>query len=86
MNDHSILGAIKEKAGVLEEGLGKVTGDKETELRGQTRQVQGKVENLFGRTIEEAQRFYKEHPLISILAAGAVAMTLLSALTGSDRD
>lgn len=37
MNKHNIMGTIKDKVGTLEEGFGALTGDKETELRGQAR-------------------------------------------------
>lgn len=85
MNNHKIMGAIKEKAGALEEGLGKVTGDTETQLRGQSRQVEGKVESLLGDVIESARRFYQERPLVSLLALGSVALATLSILTRGNR-
>ena len=58
MNNHTIIGAIKEKAGALEEGLGKVTGDTGTELRGQGRQIEGKVETMLGDVLAQMCKKY----------------------------
>ena len=85
MNNHTIIGAIKEKAGALEEGLGKVTGDTGTELRGQGRQIEGKVETMLGDVLDSARCLYEERPLVSLLALGSLALATLSILTRGNR-
>jgi len=82
MNKHDIMGAIKEKTGAVEEGLGALTGDKETQLRGQARQLEGQAESLLGTVINEARTFYKAHPVVSLLAMGSVVLSIIPKLRG----
>lgn len=82
MNKHDIMGTIKDKAGALEEGFGALTGDKETQLRGRARQLEGQVEGLLGTVMDEARAFYKAHQVVSVLAMGSVILTLIPAFTG----
>ena len=86
MNEERISGAIKNATGKLEEGFGKLTGDDSTRLRGEARQIEGQVEGFVGRTVDEARRFFDEHPLISLLAMGALALAVIPALTGGRQD
>lgn len=83
MNKHDIMGTIKDKVGTLEEGFGALTGDKETQLRGQARQLEGQVEGLLGTVINEARAFYRAHPVVSLLAIAAAALAVIPALKGN---
>lgn len=85
MNKHTIVGTIKESAGTLEQGIGKLTGDRETELRGHGHRVEGRVQNVFGRTIDEARRFYEKNPRLVLIAAGSLVLSAMSALVRGGR-
>jgi uncharacterized protein YjbJ (UPF0337 family) len=51
---HQAKGSMRNAAGKLQEGLGKLTGQHDLEREGKTKQVQGKAENLVGRVQEGA--------------------------------
>ncbi|WP_062783814.1 CsbD family protein [Novosphingobium capsulatum] len=96
MNEHRISGAIKEAAGTIEQGIGTVTGDDATRLRGQSRRIEGRVEGLVGKTIDRAidravvliergEQLVRNHPRTSAIVAGVVALSLGRRLSAATR-
>lgn len=96
MNEHRISGAIKEAAGTIEQGIGAVTGDDATRLRGQARRIEGHVEGMVGKAIERAldqavalidrgERLVRDHPRSSAIVAGVIALALGRRLAGAAR-
>lgn len=51
---HQAKGSMRNAAGKLQEGLGKLTGKHDLEREGKMKQVQGSAENLVGRVQENA--------------------------------
>lgn len=45
MIDQHVRGAISSTEGQIKEGVGKLTGDKELEAKGDAQQLQGKVQD-----------------------------------------
>ena len=54
MNQDRLAGAAKNFGGKVEEGFGKVTGDASTEASGKIRQVEGELQDLYGRARDTA--------------------------------
>ena len=52
MNRDQVKGTAKDKAGKVQEALGKATGDKDQQAKGQARQVEGKVQKGVGNVKE----------------------------------
>lgn len=48
MTDQHAKGAINKTRGTVEEGLGKLTGDRKQQAKGTTRKVQGEAQELLG--------------------------------------
>ncbi|UYY78711.1 CsbD family protein [Sphingomonas sp. R1] len=82
MDTHRIAGAVKEVVGGAEQGLGKVTGDRETEARGVARKTEGGLERRFGETLDQVRSAVRDHPLLALAAAGSVALLAGAALIG----
>ncbi len=59
MTDEHTKGAISKATGKVEEGLGKLTGNKEQELHGKVKQVQGTGQEGLG-DIQDAVRGDKD--------------------------
>lgn len=55
MTDEHLKGTLNKARGRVEEGLGKVTGDKSAQVRGKVRQLQGSAQEGLGN-IESAVR------------------------------
>ena len=78
MDSDRITGAARTMAGKVEEGFGRLTGDRETQGQGIADQIAGTATNTFGRakdTVRDAASSVSstvEHsPLGSLLAAAA---------------
>jgi uncharacterized protein YjbJ (UPF0337 family) len=54
MDENRIAGTAKNVGGKVEEGLGRVTGDAKTQARGQARQVEGDIQDLYGQAKDTA--------------------------------
>jgi uncharacterized protein YjbJ (UPF0337 family) len=56
MNEDRIIGSAKQLGGQLEEGIGRVTGDTRTQVRGAARQAEGVLQDLTGQARDTAKQ------------------------------
>jgi uncharacterized protein YjbJ (UPF0337 family) len=61
MTDEHVKGTLSQARGKVEEGLGKVTGNKKEQVRGKARQVQGSAQKGLG-DVQDAARTPKTRP------------------------
>jgi uncharacterized protein YjbJ (UPF0337 family) len=54
--DDRLRGQLDETTGVIKEKVGKVTGDRSTEVSGKLDQVKGKVEKKIGQAKDKVRR------------------------------
>ena len=54
MNEDRLTGAAKNLGGKVEEGVGRATGELETQVRGKARQAEGQIEEFYGHAKETA--------------------------------
>ena len=54
MTDDRLSGSAKNIGGQVEEGFGRVTGDVKTELQGKGKQMEGTLQDVYGRAKETA--------------------------------
>jgi uncharacterized protein YjbJ (UPF0337 family) len=52
MTDDRLSGSAKNIGGQVEEGFGRVTGDKKTRLQGKAKQVEGTLQDVYGQVKE----------------------------------
>jgi uncharacterized protein YjbJ (UPF0337 family) len=55
MNKDEVKGKAKDIAGGMQRQAGKLTGDRETEGKGMAKQVEGKVQNAWGKVKDAAK-------------------------------
>jgi uncharacterized protein YjbJ (UPF0337 family) len=54
MTDDRIAGTFRNVGGKVQEGVGKVTGDARTEMKGVMNQAAGAVQDAYGKTVDAA--------------------------------
>ena len=54
MDENRVSGTAKNFAGKVEEGFGRATGDAKTRAQGQARQVEGSIQDLYGKAVDSA--------------------------------
>ena len=54
MTDDRIAGTVRNFGGKVQEGVGKVTGDTKTEVKGMMNQAAGAVQDAYGKTVDAA--------------------------------
>ena len=83
MYEDRVTGTAKNIGGKIEEGLGRITGNAQTQLKGQARQVAGAAEDLYGQAKDTAssftdlvQRTIEQQPYTAVAIAVAVGWLL----------
>jgi uncharacterized protein YjbJ (UPF0337 family) len=83
MDEDRITGTAKNVGGKIEEGFGRMTGDAQTQLKGQAKQVAGAAEDLYGQAKDAAtsftdivQRTIEQQPYTAVAVALAVGWLL----------
>ncbi len=61
MDKDRVKGAGKQAEGSVKEGIGKVTGDEETEAEGKAEKATGKVQSAFGKVKDKARDALTKH-------------------------
>jgi uncharacterized protein YjbJ (UPF0337 family) len=79
MNEDTIEGKARDFVGEAKETVGRMTGDRETEVEGKFDQARGKIQENYGavrdgaaEVIDNAIDTVREYPVSSILIAAAV--------------
>jgi uncharacterized protein YjbJ (UPF0337 family) len=57
MDEDRVTGTAKNVGGKIEGGFGRMTGNAQTQLKGQARQVAGAAEDLYGQAKDAASGF-----------------------------
>ena len=55
MDEDRISGTARNLSGKVEEGVGRVTGDKQTQLKGKLDQLAGTAQDLYGQAADAAR-------------------------------
>jgi uncharacterized protein YjbJ (UPF0337 family) len=55
MDEDRVSGTVRNVGGKIEEGVGRVTGDARTQLRGKLNQAEGAAQDLYGQTADAAR-------------------------------
>ncbi|UFN48038.1 CsbD family protein [Roseomonas sp. OT10] len=72
MDSDRVTGAVRQGYGKLEEKVGEMTGNRDTQARGQMRQFEGQAQNAMGQ-LEDCIR---DQPLKSALIALGIGWVL----------
>jgi uncharacterized protein YjbJ (UPF0337 family) len=61
MNKDQVAGKVKDAAGRVERQVGEWTGDKESQVKGAAKQVEGKVQNTWGDVKDAGEKALDRH-------------------------
>ena len=82
-DENRVTGTAKNLGGKVEEGLGRMTGDAQTQFKGQAEQVAGAAEDLYGQAKDAAasftdivQRTIEQQPYTAVAIAIAIGWLL----------
>jgi uncharacterized protein YjbJ (UPF0337 family) len=83
MDEDRITGTARNIGGKVEEGIGRMTGNAQTQLKGHARQAAGAAEDLYGQAKDAAasftdvvQRTIEERPYTAVAIALGVGWLL----------
>jgi uncharacterized protein YjbJ (UPF0337 family) len=76
MDDNRIEGAARNFGGKIQDAVGAVTGDKETQARGQANRVSGAAQNTYGQAVDGLRDFTSDQPIIALISAMGIGVIL----------
>lgn len=83
MDENRVTGTAENIGGKIEEGIGRMTGNAQTQLKGQARQISGAAEEFYGQAKDTAAAFtdivhrtIEEQPFTAVAIALAVGWLL----------
>ncbi|WP_072572385.1 CsbD family protein [Granulibacter bethesdensis] len=74
-------GKAEELAGKVQEGIGRLTGDTETEIHGKARQRYGEAQSALAETCDTVKSFTADYPLTALGIAAGIGF-LVGVITG----
>jgi uncharacterized protein YjbJ (UPF0337 family) len=72
VDENRIQGAVKDAVGKVEDAVGGLTGDVETQATGKSRQTAGQLQTVYGKAADEV----RGQPIVALLLAVAVGFFL----------
>ena len=84
MVQDQVEGAAKQVVGKMQDAVGALTGDSETQAEGKARQALGSLQQSYGETVDNVRLAVASQPIQGVLIAAAVGF-VLGALWNRDR-
>jgi uncharacterized protein YjbJ (UPF0337 family) len=76
VDENRFEGANRNFGGKIEDAVGAVTGNKESQTRGQVNRVAGAAQNAYGQTIDGVRDFASDQPVVAILSAMGIGVII----------
>ncbi|GAB5095316.1 CsbD family protein [Caballeronia sp. LP006] len=84
MVQDQVEGAAQQVVGKVQDAVGALTGDSETQVAGKTRQALGSLQQSYGETVDQLRVAVASQPINGLLIAATVGF-VLGALWNRDR-
>ncbi|MGA3000102.1 MAG: CsbD family protein [Acetobacteraceae bacterium] len=76
MDENRIEGAARNLGGKIQDAVGAVTGDKETQVRGQVNRTAGAAQNAYGQAVDGVRDFTSDQPIVALLSAMGLGLII----------
>jgi len=76
MDENRIEGATRNLGGKIQDAVGAVTGDKETQVRGQVNRTAGAAQNAYGQAVDGVRDFTSDQPIVALLSAMGLGLII----------
>ena len=76
VDENRIEGTARNIGGKIQNAVGAVTSDKETQTRGQVNRAAGSAQNAYGLAVDEVKSFASDQPVVALLSAMALGVVI----------
>jgi uncharacterized protein YjbJ (UPF0337 family) len=76
VDENEIEGTIRDVGGKVQDAVGGLTGDTETQAAGKWNQAAGKAQKTFGAAADELRDTVVDQPLTALAVVGAVCLAI----------
>jgi uncharacterized protein YjbJ (UPF0337 family) len=76
MDENRFEGAAREVGGKIQDAIGGLTGDAQTQTRGKANQAAGQAQNAYGQAVDGLKDFATSDPIAAMLSALGVGIVI----------
>jgi uncharacterized protein YjbJ (UPF0337 family) len=76
MDENRIEGVARNVGGKLQDAVGGLTGDADTQARGKANQAAGMAQDAYGQAVDQVSGFVTEQPVAAMLSALGLGLVL----------
>jgi uncharacterized protein YjbJ (UPF0337 family) len=76
MDENRVEGAARNFGGRIQDAVGAVTGDAETQARGQVNRMAGAAQNAYGQAVDGVREFASEQPITAVVSALGIGIII----------
>jgi uncharacterized protein YjbJ (UPF0337 family) len=76
MDEKRIEGAAQSFGGKVQDAVGGLTGDLETQARGKANQAVGAAQQTYGHVLDDVRAFASEEPFVALLSAMTLGIVI----------
>jgi uncharacterized protein YjbJ (UPF0337 family) len=76
VDENRIEGTARNFGGRIQDAVGAVTGDRETQARGQVNRAAGAAQNTYGQAVDGVRDFTSDQPLVALLSAMGIGVVI----------
>jgi len=76
VDENRIEGAARNFGGKIQDAVGAITGDADTQARGQTNRAAGAAQNVYGQAVDGVKDFASDQPLLALLSAMGIGVII----------
>ena len=76
MDENRFEGAAREVGGKIQDAVGGLTGDAQTQARGKANQAAGQAQNAYGQAVDGLKDFATSDPIAAMLSALGVGIVI----------
>jgi uncharacterized protein YjbJ (UPF0337 family) len=76
MDENRIEGGARNLGGKIQDAVGAVTGDMQTQVRGQANRAAGAAQNAFGQAVDGVKDFASDQPVTALLSALGIGVII----------
>jgi uncharacterized protein YjbJ (UPF0337 family) len=76
MDENRFEGAARNFGGKVQDAVGGLTGDAETQARGKVNQAAGQAQQMYGAAVDDLKEFTVAQPMTALLTAMGIGVVL----------
>jgi uncharacterized protein YjbJ (UPF0337 family) len=76
VDENRVEGAARNIGGKIQDAVGSVAGDMQSQVRGQANRAAGAAQNAYGQAVDGVRDFASDQPMVALLSALGIGVII----------